>query len=53
MIEFHEEDLDKKLRDYINSHQDQDFLVKLYLDKFEDPDECEDHPDNDGEIMEN
>ncbi len=52
-MEFHEEDLDNKFRDYINSHQDEDFLVKLYFDEYEDLDEYEDHPDNDGEIMEN
>ncbi len=43
-MEFHREDLDNKFRDYINSHQDEDFLVKLYLDKYED------HPVNVGEF---
>ncbi len=36
MIEFHLEDLDSKFRDYLNSHQDQEFLVKLYWDEYED-----------------
>ena len=33
VIEFHIKDLDTKIKEYLDIHKNQEFLIKLYFDK--------------------